>query len=164
MDVCEVDGWKLILTHLLKFIATFCWPVWISYIRFVSQTFHSFFKKKKKQGWKYAWISRLLTMERNNNRRQPEERCCAFPESSYSQILPRAALCEMECEMSALNIPAVDYTHYLTWGFKSISPPACECVIKLHSPLYPSPFHVPYMLVAELHSACSSLEWNSVSE
>lgn len=75
----------------------------------------------------------------NNGQKQqqkdPQEWCCAFPESSYTQILPRAALCEMECEMSALNIPAVDYTHYLTLGFESILLFAYESVIKLHSPL-----------------------------
>lgn len=92
-----------------------------------------------KQCGKTDWISKLLTKKRNNKRKKaPEEWCCAFPESSYTRILPRAALCEMECEMSALNIPAVDYTHYLTPGFESILPPAWESVINSHSPLLTS--------------------------
>lgn len=81
---------------------------------------------------------RIINNGEKQQEKDPEEWCCAFPESSYTQILPRAALCEMECEMSALNIPAVDYTHYLTPGFESILPLACESVIELHSPLLKS--------------------------
>lgn len=46
-------------------------------------------------------------------KRAPEEWRCTFPESSCTQILPKAVLCEMECEMSAFNIPAVDYTVHI---------------------------------------------------
>lgn len=46
---------------------------------------------------------------------------CALPESSCTRSRPQAALCEMECEMSAFNIPAVDYTVrvMLRRGFES---------------------------------------------
>lgn len=57
-------------------------------------------------------------------KKDANEVCCVFPESSQTQIRPEAALCEMECEMSALNILAVDYAHYLTQGFETILPSA----------------------------------------
>lgn len=66
----------------------------------------------------------IINNGQEQQQKDPEERCCVFPDSSHTQTLPGAALCEMECEMSALNIPAVDYTHYLTPGFESIQPPA----------------------------------------
>lgn len=84
---------------------------------------------------------RIINNVEKQQQKDPDDGCCVFPESSYTRILPRAALCEMEREMSALNISAVDYTHYLTLGFESILPLACESVIKLH--LYSSQFNVP---------------------
>lgn len=48
-----------------------------------------------------------------SERREEQQKASTFPESSCTQILPKAALCEMECEMSAFNIPAVDYTVHI---------------------------------------------------
>lgn len=97
-------------------------------------------------------------MRRKQQQKAPEERCYVFPESSYTHILPRAPLCEMECDMSALNIPAVDYTQNLTLGFESILPLACESVIKLHSPLLESIKCSPHALV---HLFQSIHAWSS---
>lgn len=92
------------------------WLVWITHIAWTWPllyprhiiNFQNGVKKKTRLD-----LELLAGEEKNNKKRAPEERRCTFPESSCTQILPKAALCEMECEMSAFNIPAVDYTVHI---------------------------------------------------